>query len=46
MAKFVSNGPTPENHPSLTDTYFKHARDVVQENGDCEVTYAVFIADQ
>lgn len=43
MVKFVSSGPSPETHPSLTDAYFKHARDVVLANGDCEVTYAVFM---
>ena len=43
MAKFASSGPTPEIQPSLTDTYFKHTRNVVRANGDCEVTYAVFM---
>jgi len=43
MIKFVSSGPSPENHPSLTDTYLKHTRDIVRVNGDCEVTYAVFM---
>ena len=43
MAKFASSGPTPEIQPSLTDTYFKHTRNVVMANGDCEVTYAVFM---
>jgi len=43
MAKFASSGPTPEMQPSLTDTYFNHTRKVVMANGDCEVTYAVFM---
>ena len=43
MAKFASSGPTPELQPSLTDTYFNHTRKVVMANGDCEVTYAVFM---
>ena len=43
MAKFASSGPTPEIQPSLTDTYFNHTRKVVMANGDCEVTYAVFM---
>ena len=29
MAKFASSGPTPEIQPNLTDTYFKHTRNVV-----------------
>ena len=43
MQKFASSGPTPEIQPSLTDTYFNHTRKVVMANGDCEVTYAVFM---
>ena len=43
MPKFASSGPTPEIQPSLTDTYFNHTRKVVMANGDCEVTYAVFM---
>ena len=43
MAKLASSGPNPEMQPSLTDTYFKHTRNVVMANGDCEVTYAVFM---
>jgi nicotinate phosphoribosyltransferase len=43
MAKFASSGPTPETQPSLTDAYFKHTRNIVRANGDCEVTYAVFM---
>ena len=43
MAKFAMSGPTPDQQPSLTDTYFKHTRHIVQSHGDCEVTYAVFM---
>ena len=43
MPKFASSGPAPEIQPSLTDTYFNHTRKVVMANGDCEVTYAVFM---
>ena len=43
MPKFASSGPTPEIQPILTDTYFNHTRKVVMANGDCEVTYAVFM---
>tara|TARA_B110000305_G_scaffold35064_1_gene34851 strand:- start:108 stop:1244 length:1137 start_codon:yes stop_codon:yes gene_type:complete len=43
MAKFASSGPTPEIQPRLTDSYFNHTRKVVMANGDCEVTYAVFM---
>ena len=37
MADFVSKGPSPEVQPSLTDTYFRHTRTIVQEHGDVEV---------
>ena len=43
MSKFLTSGPTPEQQPSLTDSYFKHTRDIVCAHGDCEVTYAVFM---
>jgi len=43
MATFASSGPTPETQPGLTDTYFKHTRNIVLANGDCVVTYAVFM---
>ena len=43
MSEFASSGPPPEEQPSLTDTYFKHTREIVRQNGDCEVTYAVFM---
>ena len=43
MSEFASSGPTPDQQPRLTDTYFKHTRHIVQKHGDCEVTYAVFM---
>ena len=43
MSEFDSTGPSPENQPGLTDTYFRNTRRIVQENGDCEVEYAVFM---
>ncbi|MGB2258393.1 MAG: nicotinate phosphoribosyltransferase [Candidatus Puniceispirillaceae bacterium] len=43
MSEFASSGPTPDQQPRLTDTYFKHTRHIVQTHGDCEVTYAVFM---
>ena len=43
MSEFASSGPTPDQQPRLTDTYFKHTRRIVQTHGDCEVTYAVFM---
>ena len=41
--EFASTGPEPNVQPSLTDTYFRHTRNIVQKHGDCEVTYAVFM---
>ena len=43
MSEFDSTGPSPEDQPGLTDTYFRNTRLIVQENGDCEVEYAVFM---
>ena len=43
MSEFASSGPTPDQQPRLTDTYFKHTQHIVQTHGDCEVTYAVFM---
>ena len=37
MSEFDSTGPSPEDQPGLTDTYFRNTRRIVQENGDCEV---------
>ena len=43
MSEFDSTGPSPEDQPGLTDTYFRNTRRIVLENGDCEVEYAVFM---
>tara|TARA_B100001057_G_scaffold490170_1_gene577878 strand:- start:151 stop:1287 length:1137 start_codon:yes stop_codon:yes gene_type:complete len=43
MSDFVSKGPSPEVQPSLTDTYFRNTRTIVQEYGDVEVVYAIFM---
>ena len=37
------SGPSPEIHPSLTDSYFLRTKAVVTRNGDIEVTYAIFM---
>ena len=36
-------GPSPEDQPSLTDSYFLRTKAVVTRNGDAQVTYAVFM---
>ena len=43
MSDFDSTGPSPEQQPGLTDTYFRNTRRIVEANGDCEVEYAVFM---
>ena len=43
MSDFASSGPSPDVQPSLTDTYFKHTREIVQAHGDVEAVYAVFM---
>ena len=43
MSEYDSYGPTPEQQPELTDTYFLNTRRIVQAEGDCEVEYAVFM---
>ena len=43
MAEFDPSGPSPEEQPGLTDTYFRNTRRIVEANGDCEVEYAVFM---
>ena len=35
--------PDRQSHPRFTDSYFNLTRKIVQENGDAEVTYAVFM---
>ncbi len=43
MAEFDTTGPSPDEQPGLTDTYFRNTRRIVEANGDCEVEYAVFM---
>jgi len=43
MSDFASSGPSPEQQPRLTDTYFKHTRNIALEYGDVEVVYALFM---
>ena len=44
MRKNVSyKGPSPDEQPHVTDSYFKKTRKIILENGDVEVTYAVFM---
>jgi len=43
MSEFDSTGPSPEELPGLTDTYFRNTQRIVETNGDCEVEYAVFM---
>jgi nicotinate phosphoribosyltransferase len=35
--------PSPDQLPSVTDTYFLRTRDIVSSFGDTEVTYAIFM---
>ncbi|MBL6850607.1 MAG: nicotinate phosphoribosyltransferase [Alphaproteobacteria bacterium] len=35
--------PTPDQLPSVTDTYFLRTKDIVSAYGDTEVTYAIFM---
>jgi len=37
------SGPSPENQPQLTDSYFLRTKAVVSRNGEAEVTYAIFM---
>jgi len=43
MADTSFPGPTAEDQPRLTDSYFLRTKAVVARKGDCEVTYAVFM---
>ena len=43
MSEFDSTGPSPEDQPGLTDTYFRNTQRIVESHGDCEVEYAVFM---
>ena len=42
-AKIASKGPSGEQQPYLTDSYFNLTKQIVQENGDAMVTYAIFM---
>ena len=35
--------PDIQSHPRYTDSYFNLTRQILQEHGDAEVTYAVFM---
>ena len=35
--------PDTQSHPKYTDSYFNLTRKILQEHGDAEVTYAVFM---
>jgi len=37
------SGPSPEDQPQLTDSYFLRTKAVVSRNGETEVTYAIFM---
>ena len=36
-------GPSPDDQPSLTDSYFLRTKAVVGRNGEAQVTYAIFM---
>ena len=40
---FAHKGPSSEMQPHLTDSYFNLTKQIVQENGDAIVTYAIFM---
>ena len=41
--KKINHGPSLEDQPSLTDSYFNLTRRVVNSFGDTKVTYAIFM---
>ncbi|MGC6484345.1 MAG: nicotinate phosphoribosyltransferase [Candidatus Puniceispirillales bacterium] len=43
MSKLPNSGPTPENQPSRTDSYFLRTKAVVEKSGESQVTYAFFM---
>ena len=46
MSKIVQpdmTGPSPDDQPSLTDSYFLRTKAVVERNGNAQVTYAIFM---
>lgn len=42
-SKIGSKGPSCEDQPRLTDSYFNLTKQIVQDNGDAVVTYAIFM---
>ena len=43
MTQKPFSGPTPENQPARTDSYFLRTKAVVENSGESQVTYAVFM---
>ncbi len=43
MTVNYAKGPSPEQQPVYTDSYFNLARKIVRDHGDKQVTYAVFM---
>ncbi len=41
--KIAPKGPSLEAQPQLTDSYFNLTKQIVHDNGDAEVTYAIFM---
>ena len=41
--KIAPKGPSLEAQPQLTDSYFNLTKQIVQDNGDAVVTYAIFM---
>ena len=41
--KQASKGPSSEDQPHLTDSYFNLTKQIVRHNGDAVVTYAIFM---
>lgn len=41
--KQASKGPSSEDQPHLTDSYFNLTKQIVRHNGDALVTYAIFM---
>ena len=41
--KQASKGPSSEDQPYLTDSYFNLTKQIVRHNGDAVVTYAIFM---
>ena len=43
MTQKPFSGPTPEKQPARTDSYFLRTKAVVENSGESQVTYAVFM---